>query len=46
MMKTDEKKETTVTFGDNYDHSDPGFDEWIKQQGKKAEEIIKSTTEK
>ena len=43
MMKLDEEKELTVTFGDNYDHSDPGFDEWIKQQGQKAEEIMENS---
>ena len=44
MMKSDEEKELTVIFDDNYDHSDPEFNEWIKQQEQKAEEIIKSTT--
>ena len=46
MMKSDEEKELTVTFGDNYDHGDPEFNEWIKLQGQKAEEIIKNATEK
>lgn len=42
-MESDNEKELTVTLNDNYDHSDPEFYRWIKQQCQKAEEIIKST---
>ena len=46
MMKDDNEKELTVTLDGVYAPSDPTFNEWIRQQCQKAEEIIKSTTEK
>lgn len=45
-MQDDNEKKLTVTLDDNCDHSDPEFYRWIKQQEQKAEEIIKSTTQK
>ena len=44
-METDSEKELTVTLDGGYAPSDPAFNEWIRQQCQKAEEMIERTKE-